>query len=59
MVVTAFAAFIGCRGRKFAVVTAFVVFTCTRHCSWMSAVVTAFCSIYGVLLLKLCSGYSG
>lgn len=63
------------RGWKFAVVTAFAVLTCTRHCSWTSMVVTEFvvfmgrwgwtllnsvnriCSIYGVFVSDVCSGY--
>ena len=36
------------RGWKFAVVTAFGVLTCTRHCSWTSKVVTALVVFMGV-----------
>lgn len=35
------------RGWKFAVVTAFAVLTCTRHCSWTSMVVTEFVVFMG------------
>ena len=35
------------RGWKFAVVTAFAVLTCTRHCSWTSVVVTEFVVFMG------------
>ena len=35
------------RGWKFAVVTAFAMLTCTRHCSWTSVVVTEFVVFMG------------
>ena len=35
------------RDWKFAVVTAFAVLTCTRHCSWTSMVVTEFVVFMG------------